>query len=131
MKNRVLTRQPSAHGRTGDVLDEEQAQAAREEDVFSKEVHLIPYNSRRMPASRKFPGDLRRVLNSRSQASSGRTCCARSARFLATIRARMSGTVSIKGVDPMVSETLSGNGEARLRGCLTVLGRRRTGSLSR
>src|ERR1035441_8279360 len=35
MKNRVLTRQPSAHGRTGDVLDEEQAQAAREEDVFS------------------------------------------------------------------------------------------------
>jgi hypothetical protein len=28
-----------------------------------------------------------------------------------TVRARMSGTVSIKGVDPMVSETLGGNGE--------------------
>ena len=28
-----------------------------------------------------------------------------------TLRARMSGTVSIKGVDPMVSETLGGNGE--------------------
>ena len=31
--------------------------------------------------------------------------------LLDTVRARMSGTVSIKGVDPMVSETLGGNGE--------------------
>src|ERR1039458_865816 len=62
-------------------------------------------------AARKSRRAGRRSSAARSQASRGWTCCARSARFLATIRARMSGTVSIKGVDPMVSETLGGNGE--------------------
>src|ERR1017187_10167038 len=62
-------------------------------------------------AARKSRREGRRNSAARSQASSGRTRCARSARFLATIRARISGTVSIKGVDPMVSETLGGHGE--------------------
>src|ERR1022692_4762089 len=62
-------------------------------------------------AARKSRREGRRSSAARSQASSGRTCRARSARFLATIRARMAGTVSIKGLDPMVSETLGGNGE--------------------
>src|ERR1035437_3735998 len=53
----------------------------------------------------------RRRAASRSHVSSDWSAIARSWRFLATIRARMSGTVSIKGVDPMVSETLGGNGE--------------------
>jgi len=55
-------------------------------------------------AARKSRRAGRRSPASRSHASSGWTAAARSARFLATIRARMSGTVSIKGVDPMVSE---------------------------
>src|ERR1019366_8255968 len=62
-------------------------------------------------AARKSWRERRRSSAAGSQASSGWTWRARSARFLATIRARMSGTVSIKGVDPMVSETLGGNGE--------------------
>src|ERR1035441_5668092 len=70
--------------------------------------------------ARKSGREGRRSSAARSQAASGWTCCARSARFLATIRARMSGTVSIKGVDPMVSETLGGNGEV---GSFRVLNR--------
>src|ERR1019366_6581063 len=62
-------------------------------------------------AARKSRRAGRRSAASRSHASSGWAVRARSWRFLATIRARMSGTVSIKGVDPMVSETLGGNGE--------------------
>src|ERR1039457_3780967 len=62
-------------------------------------------------AARKSRRAGRRRAASRSHASSGWAVRARSWRFLATIRARMSGTVSIKGVDPMVSETLGGNGE--------------------
>src|ERR1017187_8612207 len=41
-----------------------------------------------------------------------------------TVLARMPGTVSIKGVAPMVSETLSGHGKPD--GCLTVLWTRQT-----
>src|ERR1039458_1958718 len=62
-------------------------------------------------AARKSRRAGKRSSAARSQAASDWTCCARSARFLATIRARTSGTVSIKGVDLMVSETLGGNGE--------------------
>src|ERR1017187_3500378 len=47
----------------------------------------------------------------RAHAASGGTERARSSRFLATIRARMSGTVSIKRVDPMVSEEVEFNAE--------------------
>src|ERR1035441_4001960 len=41
-----------------------------------------------------------------------------------TVLARMPGTVSIKGVAPMVSETLSGHGKPD--GCLTVWWTRQT-----
>src|ERR1035441_3333060 len=46
-----------------------------------------------------------------------------------TVLARMPGTVSIKGVAPMVSETLSGHGKPD--GCLTVLGDKATRRVSR
>src|ERR1017187_5994464 len=59
-------------------------------------------------AARKSRRAGRRSAASRSHASSGWAVRARSWRFLATIRARMSGIISIKGVDPMVSETLGG-----------------------
>src|ERR1039457_2812182 len=55
-------------------------------------------------AARKSRRVARRSSASRSQAASGGTERARSSRFLATIRARMSGTVSIKGVESMVSD---------------------------
>src|SRR5450759_5213314 len=69
-------------------------------------------------AARKSRRAARHCSAARSQAASGWIARARSSRFLATIRARMSGTVSIKGVDPMVSDTGESDfdAEARRRG---------------
>src|ERR1017187_25989 len=82
-------------------------------------------------AARKSRREARRRSAARSQACSGWTWRARSARFLATIRARMSGTVSIKGVDPMVSETLGGNGEVGSFRALNRFGGTTTGQAVR